>query len=165
MGEPEGIVGLKGTLPKDSSSEGGALKVASEYGFPSSSKGGRAKSGVANKALGARGEDAATSYLMRRGYEIIARNWTCAAGEADIVALCDEAIVFVEVKTRSSTDMGMPEEAVDKRKRSRYERIAALFLADCDIVDVQVRFDIISLVVIGSDRAMVRHHVNAFGVA
>lgn len=123
------------------------------------------KQGVANRELGARGEDAAVWYLKRRGYEIIARNWTCVAGEADIIALCDEAIVFVEVKTRSSTDMGMPEEAVGEKKRSRYEKIAALFLADYDIVDVQVRFDIISLVVIGSNRALVRHHINAFGVA
>lgn len=123
------------------------------------------KRGVANKELGTRGEDAAVWYLKRRGYEIVARNWTCVAGEADIVALCDEAIVFVEVKTRSSTDMGMPEEAVGEKKRSRYEKIAALFLADYDIVDVQVRFDIISLVVIASNRALVRHHINAFGVA
>lgn len=123
------------------------------------------KRGVMNKELGARGEEAAVSYLKRRGYEIVARNWTCIAGEADIVALCDEAIVFVEVKTRSGTDMGMPEEAVDERKRSRYEKIAALFLADYDIVDVQVRFDIISLLVIAPERALVRHHINAFGVA
>ncbi len=123
------------------------------------------KQGVANRKLGARGEDAAVWYLKRRGYEIVARNWTCVAGEADIVALCDEAIVFIEVKTRSSTDMGMPEEAVGKKKRSRYEKIAALFLADYDIVDVQVRFDIISLVVIAPNRALVRHHINAFGVA
>ena len=40
-----------------------------------------------------------------------------------------------------------------------------MFLAHYDVVDVQVRFDIISIVVVSPDRAMIRHHINAFGVA
>ncbi|WP_146001841.1 hypothetical protein [Eggerthella timonensis] len=47
--------------------------------------------------------------------------------------------------------------------RDRYERIAALFLQGYDVVDVPVRFDIVSIVVIAPDRAMIRHHINAFG--
>ncbi|RNM38150.1 YraN family protein [Eggerthella sinensis] len=115
-----------------------------------------------NADLGRRGEDAAARFLDRRGYEIVERNWTCAAGEADIVARDEETVVFVEVKTRSSCERGLPSEAVDAEKRERYERIAALFLQGYDVVDVPVRFDIISLVVIGPDRAMIRHHINAF---
>lgn len=118
--------------------------------------------GVRNADLGRRGEDAAARFLDRRGYEIVERNWTCAAGEADIIARDEETVVFVEVKTRSSCERGLPSEAVDAEKRERYERIAALFLQGYDVVDVPVRFDIISLVVIGPDRAMIRHHINAF---
>ncbi|WP_420870335.1 YraN family protein, partial [Eggerthella sinensis] len=118
--------------------------------------------GLRNADLGRRGEDAAARFLDRRGYEIVERNWTCAAGEADIVARDEETVVFVEVKTRSSCERGLPSEAVDAEKRERYERIAALFLQGYDVVDVPVRFDIISLVVIGPDRAMIRHHINAF---
>ena len=70
--------------------------------------------------------------------------------------------MFVEVKTRSSCDYGMPAEAVDEAKRDRYERIAALFLQGFDVVDVPVRFDIVSIVAISPDRAMIRHHINAF---
>ncbi|MFR1640991.1 MAG: YraN family protein [Eggerthellaceae bacterium] len=99
------------------------------------------------------------------GYEIVERNWTCAAGEADIVARDGETVVFVEVKTRSSCDKGMPAEAVDAAKRERYERIAALFLQGYDAVDVPVRFDIVSIVAIAPDRALVRHHIDAFGAA
>ena len=44
----------------------------------------------------------------------------------------------------------------------RYERIAALFLQGFDVVDVPVRFDIVSIVAISPDRAMIRHHINAF---
>lgn len=118
--------------------------------------------GKRNVEFGRRGEDAAARFLYRRGYDIIERNWTCAAGEADIVARDGESLVFVEVKTRSSTEKGLPSEAVDTAKRSRYERIAALFLRDYDVVDVSVRFDVVSLVVISPDRALVRHHINAF---
>lgn len=115
-----------------------------------------------NIELGRRGEEAAARFLYRRGYEIVERNWKCSAGEADIIARDGEWVVFVEVKTRSSCETGMPSEAVDDKKRDRYERIAALFLKDYDAVDVPVRFDIVSIVVLSSDRAMIRHHINAF---
>lgn len=119
--------------------------------------------GERNVDLGRRGEDAAARFLDRHGYEIVERNWRCAAGEADIIARDEDAVVFVEVKTRSSCDCGMPAEAVDEAKRDRYERIAALFLQGYDVVDVPVRFDIVSIVVFAPDRAMIRHHIDAFG--
>ena len=124
--------------------------------------GGAEAIGCRNRELGRRGEDAAARFLDRRGYDIVERNWTCAAGEADIIARDGEALVFVEVKTRSNTEKGLPSEAVDAGKRRRYERIAALFLVDYDVVDVPVRFDIVSIVAISPDRAMIRHHINAF---
>lgn len=122
----------------------------------------RRASGGHNIELGRRGEDAAARFLDRRGYDIVKRNWTCSAGEADIIARDEETVVFVEVKTRSSCEKGLPSEAVDAAKRDRYERIAALFLQDYEVVDVPVRFDIISIVIVAPDRAMIRHHINAF---
>lgn len=115
-----------------------------------------------NADVGRRGEDAAARFLERRGYDIVERNWTCNAGEADIIARDEETVVFVEVKTRTNCDKGLPSEAVDEAKRARYEQIAVQFLKDYDVVDVPVRFDIISLVVVSPDRAMIRHHINAF---
>ena len=47
-------------------------------------------------------------------------------------------------------------------KRERYEKIALMYIADCDIVDVAVRFDVVSIVVVASDRAFVRHHIGAY---
>ena len=117
-----------------------------------------------NKELGRRGEEAAVRFLERRGFEVLERNWTCHAGEADIIAQDEDTLVFVEVKTRSNADKGLPEEAVDKHKRERYERIAAAFLQTYDTVDIAVRFDVVSILVIGSERAFLRHHVNAFSV-
>lgn len=117
-----------------------------------------------NVELGRRGEEAAVRFLERRGFEVLERNWTCAAGEADIIAQDEGTLVFVEVKTRSNTDKGLPEEAVDKHKRERYEKIAAAFLQTYETVDIAVRFDVVSILVIGSERAFLRHHVNAFSV-
>lgn len=120
--------------------------------------------GVRNKELGKRGENAAANFLYKRGYDIIDRNWECKFGEADIVARDGECIVFVEVKTRKDCEKGFPSEAVSKDKRSKYEKIALCFLRDYDAVDVPVRFDVISIVVIGPNRALIRHQINAFSV-
>ena len=114
------------------------------------------------REAGDRGEAMAAEYLRENGYEILASQFRCRFGEIDIIASDRHYVVFVEVKTRSSCDCGMPAEAVDEAKRDRYERIAALFLQGFDVVDVPVRFDIVSIVAISPDRAMIRHHINAF---
>ena len=120
------------------------------------------RQGERNKRLGRKGEDAAARYLAQRGYEILERNWTCFAGEADIIARDEEWLVFVEVKTRRNTDKGFPSDAVDARKRDRYEKIALAYAAEYSASDIPVRFDVVSIVVIGKGKAMIRHHMNAF---
>ena len=52
--------------------------------------------------VGRRGEDEAAAYLTALGWRILDRNWRCASGEVDIVALDGRELVIVEVKTRSS---------------------------------------------------------------
>lgn len=116
-----------------------------------------------SKELGRRGEKAAARFLKRRGYEILETNWTCFAGEADIIARDGDTLCFIEVKTRSQVNKGFPSEAVDARKREKYERIAACYLKDYDICDIRVRFDVISILVLSKDRAFLRFHINAFG--
>ena len=90
------------------------------------------------------------------------RNWMCPAGEVDIVARDFDALVFCEVKTRTNIEKGFPSEAVDAEKRARYEKIALWYLRDYDFLDTPVRFDVISLVVVAEDRALIKHYVNAF---
>ncbi len=116
-----------------------------------------------NQELGRRGEDAAANFLHSRGYEILERNWTCRFGEADIIARDSNTIVFVEVKTRRNVEKGFPGEAVTAAKRDRYERIALAYLEDCvGLTDLSVRFDVISIVVVSVNRAVIRHHISAF---
>lgn len=123
------------------------------------------KRGEKNAELGAKGEEAAARLLVRQGYDIVARNWSGVSGEADIVARDGEILVFVEVKTRSGMTRGMPSEAVNKEKRRRYERIAKEFCAIHDAHDATVRFDVVSIVTQQPGRAILRHYINAFGVA
>lgn len=118
--------------------------------------------GMTPQQIGRRGEQAAARYLDHMGYIILERNWQCPAGEVDIVALDEGALVFCEVKTRTNLDCGLPEEAVDARKRNRYEKIAGWYLRDHDFVDMPVRFDIVALLAVSNERALVRHLVNAF---
>ena len=126
---------------------------------------GEASVGMHNRELAIKGEACAAHYLEMKGYEIVARNWTCPVGEVDIVARTEDAIVFVEVKTRSNADRGFPEEAVTAKKRAKYEKLAAVFLQGFDAVEIAIRFDVIGILVLGPERAIIRHHVNAFGAA
>lgn len=112
--------------------------------------------------LGLRGEKAARRYLERRGSTVLDVNWRCFAGEADIVAMDGDVLSFVEVKTRRGLEKGFPSEAVDAKKRERYEKIAACYLQEHDYVDTRVRFDVISILVLDDQRAFLRMHVNAF---
>lgn len=114
--------------------------------------------------LGRRGEEAACELLKRKDYVILERNWSCPAGEADIIAMDDDCLVFVEVKTRAGVECGLPEDAVTPRKRAKYERIAGFFLSDYDGPDSRVRFDVIGILALSGNRALARHVVNAFGV-
>lgn len=120
--------------------------------------------GSRNRDLGRRGEEAAAKFLHRHGYDVVERNWTCPAGEADIIARVGEVLVFVEVKTRRGVSHGFPAEAVDEVKRERYRRIALAYLAERRLGEVPLRFDVVSIVV-SDRRAVVRHHINAFGAS
>ena len=74
--------------------------------------------------LGRAGEQQAADYLSDSGYAIVDRNWRHAQGEIDIVAVREDALVIVEVKTRRTERFGHPFEAIDERKRRRLWRLA-----------------------------------------
>ena len=66
----------------------------------------------AKDVLGRNGEQAAADYLETEGFRILARNWRCADGEIDIVAMDRHTLVICEVKTRSGARYGTPLESV-----------------------------------------------------
>jgi putative endonuclease len=94
------------------------------------------------------GEDMAHRYLRRRGCTVVARNYRppSAGGEIDVVAWDGVVLVFVEVKTRSSTEFGEPERAVDAEKRRNLTRAARDYARRAGVEWQQTRFDIVSIV-------------------
>ena len=109
------------------------------------------------KKLGNRGEKIAAKFLRKQGYQIIEKNYRSRLGEIDIVAKEDESIVFVEVKTRCSTDFGLPEEALSYDKRRRLSKLALGYLAHRRIKDTNCRFDVVSILMDNKKVSKVKH--------
>ena len=107
------------------------------------------------------GEDEAALFLQNKNYEILHRNWRCGKDELDIVALHDEILIVVEVKTRTGTAFGEPWESVDDRKQQAIERAALAYLEEFSI-DRELRFDIISIIVSPDKDVWIDHIENAF---
>ena len=79
--------------------------------------------------IGALGEDFVAKYLVSRNYEILDRNWRIKEGEIDLVAISEHGVVvFIEVKTRTSTAFGHPLEAISNEKAYRLQRLALAWL-------------------------------------
>jgi putative endonuclease len=114
--------------------------------------------------FGRKAEDAAAAYLERKGITVVERNWTSKAGEVDIVSLDGECVVFVEVKGRQRRRSGPPEEAVNERKQRRLSRLASEYVARSGLEDTAIRFDVVAITRLSKDRALLRHHRNAFEV-
>ena len=83
-----------------------------------------------NQAAGKLGEDLAALFLKKYGYKIIERNFRIRGGEIDIIAVDDDTLVYVEVKTRTSQIFGSPEEAVTPRKIKFLIRAAKFYRAN-----------------------------------
>lgn len=105
--------------------------------------------------LGQWGEQVAKEYLLTQGYAIGGENIRIAGVEIDFIAMKDDMICFVEVKTRS-TDFSDPADAVDKRKRARIVRAADTYIRSYDI-PLEPRFDLV--LVIGSPASYTIEHI------
>jgi putative endonuclease len=114
--------------------------------------------------FGKRGEDIAEQFLRKAGYKLVERNYRCAAGEVDLIALDGRVIVFVEVKTRSGDRFGNPLEAVEWRKQRKIVRAAQFFLSQKGLHQRDARFDVVGISWPGEE-PMVEHIKNAFEVS
>lgn len=106
-----------------------------------------------NKQLGAFGEDMACSYLEAHGYRILERNFSCKAGEVDIIAMERDTLAFVEVKSRSTVNYGNPSEAVSYYKQNRIVKTALFFMTKNKLFDYMSRFDVIEVYTDGTKEA------------
>ncbi|PQJ11332.1 YraN family protein [Flavipsychrobacter stenotrophus] len=111
--------------------------------------------------IGIKGEQLAEEFLLNKGYSILNRNWRSGRKEVDIVAFIDNTVVIVEVKTRSATVFGFPEEAVNLRKQ-RHLRVAAESYLLENPRYINIRFDIVSIVIKGGSVQEIVHFESAF---
>jgi putative endonuclease len=115
----------------------------------------------ARSLLGRLGEDAACDLYRRLGFHVVERNYRSGRGEIDVVARRGDTLVFCEVKTRGSDQWGLPSEAVDRAKQARLRKLAAAWMAERRPGYVDVRFDVVSVIVRG-DQVDVTHVPDAF---
>jgi len=94
---------------------------------------------------GASGEKRATEFLKKQGYKILETNFRSAFGEIDIIAVDQDVVVYVEVKTRSSQQFGLPEEAVGYRKLQHLRKAAAYYRAVRKNLPEGERMDVIAI--------------------
>jgi putative endonuclease len=111
---------------------------------------------------GRKGERLACRFLMRQGFDILARRFRGHQGEIDLIAFEGTTLVFIEVKTRSSRDYGDPWEFVDWEKQQRFRLTAEEFIARYDIAQYAYRFDIVSVIWSETQPTEIALHRNAF---
>jgi putative endonuclease len=116
--------------------------------------------------IGNYGETIAREHLKQKGYQVIDRNYRGPFGEIDIVMRDNNQVVFVEVKTRNEKwlEYGLPEQAVNFRKRKRIVRLANRYLnRHRDLINNDYRFDIVSVIINQQGKAVsVTHIPDAF---
>jgi len=111
--------------------------------------------------IGIKGEQIAKDYLLNKGYIILHGNWRSGKKEIDIIALKNNVLVIVEIKTRTNFDFGFPEEAVNRKKQSFLKSAAAVFI-DANPQYLQIQFDIVSILLDGDNVKEIVHFEEAF---
>jgi putative endonuclease len=105
------------------------------------------------QSLGRWGEGIAADYLIERGYEILDRNVRTPYGEIDLVTKYEESVIFVEVKTRASSNFGWPEEAVTEQKKAHLLDAAQAYLQDIPEFEGDWQVDVLAVEKIEAGKA------------
>lgn len=95
--------------------------------------------------LGKKGEKLAADFLVKKGYTILEKNWYYQKAEVDIIAKLEDTLAVIEVKTRSNTDFGNPQDFVSSKKIKLLVGAIDEYVTTKNL-DVEVRFDIIAIV-------------------
>lgn len=111
--------------------------------------------------LGRLGEQLAKDFLINAGYRILTQNWRYGRSEVDLIAARDQKIIFVEVKTRRSTDHGEPEDFVDWKKEKQLEFASSAYIERLNHQG-EIRFDIIAVIFENKDLYKINHIEDAF---
>ena len=125
--------------------------------------------------VGQIGEELAARFLQKEGYRLVAANFKTpvgrnrrgaqVTGEVDLIALDADVLCFVEVKTRSSDEFASPLAAVDLRKQRQIIRAARMYRKIFRLQSIEVRYDVISIVLPQNSRPTIELFKNYFNEA
>ncbi len=110
--------------------------------------------------IGIKGEELASFYLEGKGYTILEKNWRFGREEIDIIAKQNEMLVVVEVKTRTGSFFGEPEEFVNRQKQKNLIKAANAYIEKNNL-ELEVRFDIMGVILTGNNHR-INHIEDAF---
>ncbi|MDE3124852.1 MAG: YraN family protein [Bacteroidota bacterium] len=96
------------------------------------------------KNTGNFGEEVAVKYILDNGFNLLFTNWRFKYWEVDIIALKNNMLHFVEVKTRQQSPFGFPEDAVQLPKMTALKKAASAFLEIYPEYQ-EIQFDVISI--------------------
>ena len=116
---------------------------------------------LSKQQTGKLGESIAATYLINKGYNVINRNWRISRAEVDIIAWDEDMLVFVEVKTRSSKQLGEPAEFVSTRQMEMLFQAAPAFMEELDY-EGEIRFDIIGVLIKPGGEYEIDHYEDAW---
>lgn len=114
-----------------------------------------------NRSIGTFGENVVADLIASRGATIVDRNWRIKEGEIDIVAQSSSgAIIFIEVKTRSSLTFGHPLESITKVKAHRLQRLALAWLATHKAFGAEFQIDCVAVLIGPGGQYSVEYRAN-----
>ena len=116
---------------------------------------------AAHNDLGNKGEALAKDFLLLKNYTILEENWRYGKAEIDLIAMYNEVLIFIEVKTRSTIAFGKPEDFVSAKKQNMVTYAAPRYMEKINH-DWAIRFDIISIVINKDDTYSIEHFEDAF---
>lgn len=106
-------------------------------------------------------EELAENFLVKKNYKILAKNYRYLKAEIDIIAQFENQIVIVEVKARATDAFILPQEAINKKKIRLIVSAANEFL-ETNNIDLETRFDVISVLPSEKGKLEITHIENAF---
>ena len=110
--------------------------------------------------IGIKGEELASVYLEEKGYTILEKNWRFGREEIDLIAQHNETLVVVEVKARTGSFFGEPEEFVTRQKQKHLIKAINAYIEKRNL-ELEVRFDIIGVIFTGKNHR-INHIEDAF---
>ncbi|MBI4035897.1 YraN family protein [Candidatus Daviesbacteria bacterium] len=111
-----------------------------------------------NRKVGFLGENLAEQALKNKGFKILERNFSNKFGEIDIIAQDHDTLVFIEVKTKKGTRLGLPEEMINTYKLKKVQKMAEVYLNGKTL---PCRIDVVAIILSEDNKLLNLNHYQA----